>query len=389
MISSNNPHFYSELPVNRISISDLVADKSLFSEVPEDWHVLVADIKNSTQAIKNGKHNEVNLVATGSIIAVLNIIYSEKIKVPFFFGGDGATIIVPSKYLKSAMSALEKHRKNTLKNFGFELKVGHLSVKEIYKEKIELIIAKAQINDIFNIPVILGNGLQYAESFVKNEDPLKKGNFQMDESPLNLDGMQCKWDKIKPPEETQEVVSLLVTGCGDQDPSKIFSEVLKAIDEIYGSATRRKPISVKRLRLKASFKKVNSEMRTKLGRFDGFYLLKNLMKANFGKFYLKNSKTGKRYLQKLVELTDTLTIDGRINTVIIGTSEQRISLISFLDNLERSNKIKYGLHVSQESVMSCYVRDMGTNEHIHFVDGSDGGYTRAANSLKKKAAPTK
>ena len=389
MISSNNPHFYSELPVNTIPISDLVADNSLFSEIPEDWNVLVADIKNSSQAIKNGKHNEVNLVATGSIIAVLNIIHSEKIKVPFFFGGDGATILVPSKYLKSAMSALDKHRKNTLKNFGFELKVGHLSVEEIYKEKIELIIAKAQINDIFNIPVILGNGLQYAENLIKNEDPLKKGNFQMDESPLNLDGMQCKWDKIKPPEETQEVVSLLVTGCGDQDPSKIFSEVLKAIDEIYGPATRRKPISVKRLRLKASFKKVNSEMLAKLGRFDGFYLLKNLMKANFGKFYLKNSKTGKRYLQKLVELTDTLTIDGRINTVITGTSEQRISLISFLDHLEKSNKIKYGLHVSQESVMSCYVRDMGTNEHIHFVDGADGGYTRAANSLKKKAGPTK
>lgn len=389
MITANNPHFYSELPVNTISISDLVADKSLFSEIPEDWHVLIADIKNSTQAIKKGKHNEVNLVATGSIIAVLNIVYSEKINVPFFFGGDGATILVPSKYLESAMSALEKHRKNTLENFGFELKIGHISVAEIYKEKIELIIAKAQINDIFNIPVILGKGLQYAESLIKNEDPLKKGNFQMDESPLNLKGMQCKWDKIKPPEETQEVVSLIVTGCGDQDPSKIFSEVLKAIDEIYGSANRRKPITVKRLRLKTSFKKINSEMRLKLGRFDGFYLLKNLVKTNFGKFYLKNSKAGKNYLQKLVELTDTLAIDGRINTVIIGTSEQRISLISFLDHLESSNKIKYGLHVSQESVMSCYVRDMGTNEHIHFVDGADGGYTRAANSLKKKAALTK
>jgi len=373
MIPSNNPQFYSELPVNTISISDLVADKSLFSEVPEDWHVLVADIKNSTEAIKLGKHNEVNLVATGSIIAVLNIVYSENINVPFFFGGDGATILVPSKYLESSMSALEKHRKNTLKNFGFELKVGHLPVKEIYNERIKLIIAKAQINDIFNIPVVLGNGLQYAESLIKNEDPLKKGNFQMDEFPLNLDGMQCKWDKIKPPEETQEVVSLIVTGCGDQDPAKIYSRVLKAIDEIYGSAKLRKPISVKRLQLKSGLHKINSEMRAKLGRFDGFYFLKNLVKTNIGKFYLKNSKAGKRYLQKLVELTDTLTIDGRINTVITGTSEQRISLIAFLDHLERSNKIKYGLYVSQESVMSCYVRNMSTNEHIHFVDGADGG----------------
>jgi len=389
MIVSKFAQFYSELPVNKMSVSDLVADKSLFSEVPEDWQVLVADIKNSTLAIKNGKHNEVNLVATGSIIAVLNIVYSQNISVPFFFGGDGATILVPSKYLESAMSALEKHRKNTLKNFGFELKIGHISIAEIYREKIELIIAKAQINDNFNIPVVLGDGLQYAENLIKNEDPLKKDNFQKDESPLNLNGMECKWDKIRPPEETQEVVSLIVTGCGDQDPSKIFSEVLKAIDDIYGPAKRRKPISVKRLRLKAGFQKINSEMRAKLGRFDAFYLLKNLVKTNFGKFYLKNSYAGKRYLQKLVELTDTLTIDGRINTVIIGTSEQRTSLISLLDHLESSNKIKYGLHVSKESVMSCYVRDMGTNEHIHFVDGADGGYTRAANSLKKKAALTK
>jgi len=386
MIVSKFAQFYSELPVNKMSVSDLVADKSLFSEVPEDWHVLVADIKNSTQAIKNGKHNEVNLVATGSIIAVLNIVYSQNISVPFFFGGDGAIILVPSKYLKSAMSALEKHRENTLKNFGFELKIGHISVAEIYKEKIELKIAKAEINDIFNIPVVLGDGLQYAESLIKNEDPLKKENFRIDQSPLNLNGMECKWDKISPPEETQEVVSLIVTGCGDQDPSKIFSEVLKAIDEIYGSQKRRKPISIKRLRLKAGFQKINSEMRAKLGRFDGFYLLKNLVKTNFGKFYLRNSNAGKRYLQNLVELTDTLTIDGRINTVITGTSEQRISLISFLDLLEKSNKIRYGLFVSKESVMSCYVRDMGTNEHIHFVDGADGGYTRAANSLKKKAA---
>jgi hypothetical protein len=283
------------------------------------------------------------------------------------------------------MSALEKHRENTLKNFGFELKIGHISVKEIYRGRIQLIIAKAKINDIFYIPVVLGDGLQYAENLIKNEDPLKKENFRIDQFPLNLNGMECKWDKISPPEESQEVVSLIVTGCGDQDPSKIFSEVLKAIDDIYGSQKRRKPISIKRLRLKAGFQKINSEMRAKLGRFDGFYFLKNWVKINFGKFYLNNSKAGKKYLKKLVELTDTLTIDGRINTVITGTSGQRISLISFLDHLERSNKIKYGLFVSQESVMSCYVRDMGTNEHIHFVDGADGGYTKAANSLKNKA----
>ncbi|MFT5165733.1 MAG: hypothetical protein ACI8P3_000961, partial [Saprospiraceae bacterium] len=39
--------------------------------------------------------------------------------------------------------------------------------------------------------------------------------------------------------------------------------------------------------------------------------------------------------------------------------------------------------VSQESVMSCYVRNRD-DQHIHFVDGSQGGYTQAAIMLKKK-----
>jgi hypothetical protein len=43
--------------------------------------------------------------------------------------------------------------------------------------------------------------------------------------------------------------------------------------------------------------------------------------------------------------------------------------------LEEKGKIKYGLHVSEQSVMSCYVRDMKKGDQIHFVDGAGGGYT--------------
>jgi hypothetical protein len=54
-----------------------------------------------------------------------------------------------------------------------------------------------------------------------------------------------------------------------------------------------------------------------------------------------------------------------------------------LDKLERDGDISYGLYVSKESVMSCYVRSMN-EDHIHFVDGAEGGYTKAAGMLKRK-----
>ncbi|WP_010230939.1 DUF3095 family protein [Gillisia marina] len=383
MAISNNLNFFTDLSLQTTSISDLVADKSLFSKVPEDWYIVAVDIKNSTEAIGNGNHDQVNLVATGSIIAILNLAYSKNINIPFFFGGDGATMLIPSELLEAAMAALNQHRINTLENFGFELKIGSISLKEIYENGISLEVSKLKISEILTIPIVLGEGLQYAEKQIKSNFNGSNNNFKIPNL-LNLEGMECKWDKISPPETNQEVVSLIVIARKEEDPSEIFSKILKNIDTIYGSLNRRKPISVKRLKLKASLRKLNDEMRTKLGTYDGLYLIKNWFTTNFGKYYLKNTSSGKNYLQKLVELTDTLTIDGRINTVITGTPQQRKSLTTYLDYLEEKGKIKYGLHVSEQSVMSCYVRDMKKDDHIHFVDGAGGGYTKAANQLKNK-----
>lgn len=101
-----------------------------------------------------------------------------------------------------------------------------------------------------------------------------------------------------------------------------------------------------------------------------------------GYFYFK-TKRGKRYLHNLVDMTDTLVIDGRINTVISGTAHQREKLQKILKEVELGGEIWFGLHVSDESVMSCYVRNMN-ERHVHFVDGAGGGYTKAAGQIKQK-----
>lgn len=381
-MKASSINFYSKLEVHNSSISTLIGDKDKFSRLPDDWHILVADIRNSTQAVQNGQHNNVNLVATGCVIAILNLAEANTLAVPFFFGGDGAVFLIPQNLLTSSLSVLEKHNTNSKKNFGFSLAIGSFSISEIYQQDIDLKIARVKINKNLNIPVILGNGLQYAEDKIKHADSLDEVNI--DETPLNLKGMECKWDKIKPLKENHEVISLIITGCGNNDFSEVYSEVMRNIDKIYGSVKRRKPISVERLKIKAGLQRINAEMKTKLGKWDLFVFLNSLFIANFGELYLKNTKTGRSYLKKLVQLSDNLSLDGRINTVISGSPRQRKKLLSYLDELEKSNQIKYGYHVSEESIMSCYVKDMSTDQHIHFVDGGNGGYTKAANLLKSK-----
>lgn len=380
-MSVNNDQFYSRLPVNRIPLSDLLTEEHLFYSIPDNWHVIITDIKGSTAAVQGGLHETVNLVATGSIVAVLNISFKAGITIPFFFGGDGATFIVPLTVKEAAMRALQQYRQHTRENFNIELRVGIVAVKDIYAAGHELKVCKFNSSGNFSIPVVLGDGLHYAERIIKGEDYLHPEQAQP-EGELDLSGMQCRWDRIKPPEDTHEVVTLIVTAGKGVKQAIAFQKVMLYIDEIYGSPEKRQPISIARLRLKATFTKLGLEIRARFGKMRIFHLLQAWVTTSLGYLYFQ-TKTGRTYLSRLVEMSDTLVIDGKINTVISGTQQQRLLLEDALNTLEQAGEIKYAFYVSKESIMSCYVRDM-KDDHIHFVDGAEGGYTKAAGILKLK-----
>ena len=383
MEPSNNDQFYSRLPVNEIPLSELLSEEHLFYKVPGNWHVVVTDIKNSTKAVANGLHETVNLIATGCIVAVLNIAAKFKTTVPFFFGGDGATFIIPSSLFDPVMKALLLHQENTKATFHLDLRVGHVPVKVIYQQEHALNISKLKTSKQLAIPVLLGDGLTYAESVIKGPDYIF-GMIGRSSAELDLSGMQCRWDRIKPPENTFEVVSLLVVVSDAINQAPVFKKVFESIDSIYGDPANRKPISAARLKLKATLAKISVEMHARMNGFRPVYLISTWVKTMLGHLYFKTKK-GKIYLDDLVDMSDTLVVDGKINTVISGTPQQRQRLIAALDKIEGEGEILYGLFVSSESVMSCYVRSMNEG-HIHFVDGAEGGYTRAANVIKQKNA---
>ena len=373
--------FYSRLPVNEIPLSDLLTEEHLFYKIPQNWYVVITDVKKSTKAVERGLHETVNLIATGSIVAVLNIAYKANITVPFFFGGDGATFIIPSSILASVLHALVIHQENSKRNYDLTLRVGSVPVADIYEQAHGLHISKLRTSQLFSIPVLLGHGLSYAEKVIKGEDYILSPQSPKEEE-LDLTGLQCRWDKIKPPQNYDEVVSLMVTARDSEKQAAAFKKVIDILDEIYGEPEKRKPISVPMLKLKATLEKIKQEMRVKFGGFRPTYLLHKWITILLGYFYFR-TKQGKKYLLQLVDMSDTLVIDGKINTVISGTTSQREKLQMALNDLENSGDINYGLYVSKESVMSCYVRNMN-ERHIHFVEGSEGGYTKAAGMLKRK-----
>lgn len=382
MTSDTDIHFYKELPSIKRSIANLLTDRSQFKSVPKHWHVIITDIRNSTAAVDRGDHQLVNLLATGSIIAVLNIAQKFGTEIPFFFGGDGATLLVPNLLLDPCLSALSEHQRNARVNFDFDLRVGHVPISSIDHHLFDIKIAKLTLTKFLAIPIVLGKGLAFAETQVKARE--NQIDLHLTESStLDLTGMECRWDKIQPPKNPGEVVALLVDVADSDRQPKVFAEVLTSIEDIYGPIQTRNPISRDRLRIKASLSNIKREMKAKIGKMDLLYLLKNWIFTFVGKLYYGKTKETRRYLDSLVQLSDTLTIDGRINTVISGSTRQRERLIKRLERLETAGDLIFGWFASPESVMSCYVRNR-TDQHIHFVDGSEGGYTQAAKMLKKK-----
>ncbi|MGY5353714.1 DUF3095 family protein [Wenyingzhuangia sp. IMCC45467] len=380
---NDNINFYKELKKQSIDLTDLLIDKNLFSKVPEDWHVINIDIENSTLAVQNGNHHDVNLSATGSIIVVLNELekIDKKIRVPYFFGGDGSTFIVPNALLNKLLTVLNNYRIHIKNNTNLILRVGSVCVKDIYNQEKAIYIAKHKLTPKLTIPIVLGTGLNYAETLIKKTFTETNSNQKI--APVDLEGMECRWQEVAAPDNDQKIICLLVHCSIESLQNELYAAVLNKIKILFGEFENRKPITQSNLRLDTSIRKIKNEMKIKLAQFSKLYLFVNWLGTIVFKIYFSFSKKGQKYYQQITQLSHTLMIDGTINTVFSGTDKQIKELVLFLNNLEKEEKLIYGIHTTKASILSCYVKDR-TDNHNHFVDATEGGYTAAAKMFKSK-----
>jgi hypothetical protein len=88
-----------------------------------------------------------------------------------------------------------------------------------------------------------------------------------------------------------------------------------------------------------------------------------------------------RYIAEMVENSDFRKFDGMWRMVLDGSEAQYRALQEYLDERHRAGRLVYGMHRSREALLTCIVFSYNGN-HVHFVDGSDGGYAIAARGLK-------
>jgi hypothetical protein len=253
-------NFYTELA----SFSQFagVVDDAHFHVVPSDWKVVITDVRGSTLAIEEGRYKDVNTVGAAAIACVQNIMGD--IELPFVFGGDGATFLVPPSHfelIKQELIALQNLSKNT---FGLELRLGVVDVSELEAEKIQIKIAKFELVAGKAVAIFRGGGLTAAETKVKGE-PDTYCIVETTTREANLHGLSCRWQPI--PNRHGKILSLLVVA-RSKTSDKAYSDVLDRLDNLYeGKMEKANPVNMQSMRYRSISQCLKDERRYHKSRF--------------------------------------------------------------------------------------------------------------------------
>jgi hypothetical protein len=387
----NSENFYSQLPLldNFLKITDL----SNFFDVPDDWYIIVTDIRGSTKAIEAGKYKEVNLLGACSIVAVLNI--AGKTEIPFVFGGDGASLLMGPSLLPAAKIALLATQQMAKTQFDMDLRVGAVPVK-VVAANYPVKIAKVKVSENYSQAVFIGGGLTRATELIKDPAAGNIYNFKNTNNGISatadFSGLECRWQDI--PSKHGEIVTLLVGVREDlgQQSNLIYRKVLKIIEYIYGKEDCLNPIERQNLKLTLNSAKLIKETLVRASNASWLdrqlYLSKIQLETALGSVLMNlNVKTKELdwgvYKDIALAATDYRKFDDMLRMVISGNESQRKKLTGYLEKNYREGKLVYGLHVTDRVLMTCLVFERNGRQ-VHFVDGADGGYALAAKDMKQR-----
>ncbi len=378
--------FYTELKSHEGTFEDILSNRRNFSVIPDDWHVIVTDIVDSTVEYMDGKYQEINIVAASTIITVINVARKYGIEIPFVYGGDGATMMVPTKILDESLRALVAIKNNAERRFKINLRVGSVPVSYISKHGFEIKVAKFFIAEGYPQALFIDSGLYFAEEMIKRSDKHFLTHKRAAKIPLQLDGLKCRWDEIPPPSGYSEVVCLIVLAHDFKTHEKTYRDVLRHIHDTYGDFMTRHPINIDAMMQNIRLKALVRESYAKLGRLDAMYVATHAVGALFQS--LKNQKKFReKNLDFVMSATDTLKVDGKLCTIIAGIPEQRTALLKYLEQEEARGRLVFGYSVAPSTTITCLIRER-TNDYINFIDGTGGGYIQAAAMIKIKLGKT-
>jgi hypothetical protein len=381
--SDGSDRFYGGIKVFR-GFSSLM-DPALYSPLPDDWIVGIADIVESTRAIAEARYKAVNMAGASVIAAVTNALAGREF--PFVFGGDGASFAVAPGDLDRARAALAATAIWVEENLNLAMRVALVPVTAVRAQGFDVRIARFGPSANLSYAMFSGGGLGWAEI------AMKRGEFKVEKAPAgtqpDLSGLSCRFEQIASTRGL--ILSVLVVPARDADP-RAFREVIEdvvALVERSPDAGRPVPAGGPPLRWPPAG--VDYEARAARGgsllKRRSVVLVLTLWAYVVMRFGIKvGNFVPKIYMQQVVENSDFRKYDDGLRMILDCTPELAEALAQRLADAAANGVVRHGLHRQDAAMMTCFTPSVMRSDHVHFIDGARGGYASAAMALKAMVA---
>jgi hypothetical protein len=375
--------FYGGIKVFR-GFSRLM-DPALYSPLPDDWSIGIADIVESTKAIAEARYKAVNMAGASVIAAVTNALEGREF--PFVFGGDGASFAVAPGDLDRARAALAATAIWVEENLNLAMRVALVPVTAVRAQGFDVRIARFGPSANLSYAMFSGGGLGWAEA------AMKRGEFKVEKAPAgtqpDLSGLSCRFEEILATRGL--ILSVLVVPARDADP-RAFREVIEdvvALVERSPDAGRPVPAGGPPLRWPPAG--VDYEARAARGgsllKRRSVVLVLTLWAYVVMRFGIKvGNFVPKIYMQQVVENSDFRKYDDGLRMILDCTPELAEALAQRLADAAANGVVRHGLHRQDAAMMTCFTPSVMRSDHVHFIDGARGGYASAAMALKAMVA---
>jgi Protein of unknown function (DUF3095) len=375
--------FYGGIPVFR-GFGSLM-DPALYSPLPDDWSIGVADIVESTKAIAAQRYKAVNMAGASVIAAVTNALDGREF--PFVFGGDGASFAVSPGDLERAREALAATATWVEESLDLVMRVALVPVAAVRAQGLDVRVARFGPSPNLSYAMFSGGGFGWADA------AMKRGEFAI--APAfpgtqpDLSGLSCRFEEI--PSARGLILSVLVVPAQNADPRafrKVIEDVI-ALSERSPDAGRPVPPGGPPLRWPPQG--VEYEARAARGgsllKRRGVVLAVTLWAYVVMRLGIKvGNFVPKTYVQQVVENSDFRKYDDGLRMILDCTPELERGLTQILVAAASSGIVRYGLHRQDAAMMTCFTPSVMRSDHVHFIDGARGGYASAATALKAMVA---
>ncbi len=377
-------NFYSRLPTTRDF--SRFADVRTHTPLPDNWIVIVTDIEASRSAINSGRYKTVNLVGASPIAAFKNQLKDEEF--PFVFGGDGASLAIPGHHLESASRILSLLRRWASETFDLNLRAGLMFVADLRQSGCEVRTARYAASSSVSYAAFSGGGVRRLEDLVKSGDV--SVHLSEPKARPDLTGLSCRWSNLK--SRRGRIVSLVIepaTDVSDRQFLQITQSLLSRIDE---SGNNNRVISEEGPQVQYPPPGMSIEARATGG---SFWLLRYLALSAQNLLAWILFRTGwslesfdpRHYARQTGFNTDSRKYEDGLKMTIDCDAETLEWMKQHLEAAKDQGLINYGLTEQSEAFLTCIVISALNDDHVHFVDGANGGYAAAATMMIGNRTP--